>query len=388
MNYTGVILMTRQEINFETKKKITALIHELGRFPKIQELAAALNMNVYQTQLTLKSLVEEGFLTMQGNWYRLAPSVSLDTPKVHTVSEKIGLLGQYERTVPEPPGVWQENNIKLPEKVTPEVKEKSDWTIMIIRFCMGFVGVGALILSLYNTYIWQRELSPPFLAGVLSAIVVVFSVFAFEIVLLFVSKEITDKWWRWLVSLIFGILWSIVAIFSITSTIAGQYNQHVSKLVTTAKENLTVTANQEQWALLEEKKTQINDQIAGKKTQLSDYKSILVTTDEKDPKNKGTINDTRWHIVLVNRDIDKLNKDLTATIAQQQEALNKNPEGTSANTIVEKTLNFYTWVATILGKDENTIQFWMNLFPAVFVDIIAPMALAIALFLKRRKKNN
>jgi hypothetical protein len=35
--------------------------------------------------------------------------------------------------------------------------------------------------------------------------------------------------------------------------------------------------------------------------------------------------------------------------------------------------------------EKDLVQFWMSLFPAIFVYIISPVALAVAMFLPRKK---
>jgi hypothetical protein len=47
---------------------------------------------------------------------------------------------------------------------------------------------------------------------------------------------------------------------------------------------------------------------------------------------------------------------------------------------------FYSWLAKVLGISKDIAQFWMSLFPAIFVDIISPSALAIAFFMGKNER--
>lgn len=365
--------MTRQE----TKAVIKQLIQELGRFPKINEIAAALSINKYQTQKLLKGLVNDGFLTMQSNWYRLAPAVNQNNVR------------QFPTFPASPESLKNEVESPKEKGLKEEEPVKQDWTISLLRTCMGFVGVGATLLSLYYTYVWQAKMLPWFLAFILSAIMVTFSVFAFEIVLLFASNEITDKPWKWAVVFIFSILWVIVVSYSITTTIAGQYDEHITKLKTETIENLDVNVDRSKWDLIQEEKNELKTRIQEKRDDIIRYKSMLPTAEEieADPKKQKIYNTNHWLIASTNREIDGYNAKLEEQRLKEEELLAKNPKATEADEVTGKTPNFFRWVAERLKLTPEIIQFFMSLFPAVFIDIIAPAALAVALFLRRKRKN-
>jgi hypothetical protein len=385
--------MTKQE----TKDVILKLIQELGRFPRIQEIANVLDTNVYQTQLMLKALVKDGFLRMEGNWYRLAKK----NPGVHIieggnpVSQPMKITGpvpdESEVPEPKPKGSWITNVLttKKSNDAPKETREKIDWTIVIIRTAMTLVGLGAMTLSFYFTHKWLDKVMPSLLAIVLSGIIVMFSIFAFEIVLLFSSKQVTDKGWRWVVAALFFIMWFPVVAFSMTNTISGQYDEHVAEMYREAQKNLAVNAGRTQWQLLLNEEKDLREQVQQKRDDITRFKSMLPTQEQitADPRKQRDWNNNQWRITLADRDIKILLTKLEQNRTKKEQLLQSLPQATDADEVTGKVETFHMWAAKILGVEPQMVQFWLAAFPAVFIDIIAPAAFAIALFLRRRRRN-
>ena len=97
-----------------------------------------------------------------------------------------------------------------------------DFILISVRILMAIIGIGAVILSIYYTYVWLAEFLNMFLALLLSTIMIAFSVMAFEVMVIFWQNK-----QRGVIPL-FCLLWLVVLIFSMISTIAGQYNSRMS----------------------------------------------------------------------------------------------------------------------------------------------------------------
>ncbi len=362
--------MTKQEV----KAKIGELIQNYGRFPKIDELASALDTNIYQTQQHLKALVADGFLTMQGNWYRKNPEYI--EPSHHVE----GVVSSETRTAPERPVE------RLVEVKAPVVKEKpkdaeQSWDLYAIRGVMGLVGIGAILVSLYFTYTRLKEGLPGPLALLLSVIMICFSVSAFEVVILFVSKQITSHWYRWIVAFIFTIFWGVVTTFTVTSTIAVQYNEHARLAQAKNAAEFQTKADKVLWQSLQQQKTELTQRIKEKRELLTEYSNINKSLVEQEKTETQAWRDNQYRLRLANSDMDKLNRDMNDILKKEATQLGK-----GSDVLAENIADFYDWLASILKADRDSVQFWMNMFPAVFIDVIAPAALAIALFLRRRRK--
>ena len=51
-----------------------------------------------------------------------------------------------------------------------------------------------------------------------------------------------------------------------------------------------------------------------------------------------------------------------------------------------KRKSFYEWIGTILKVKAMYIEFWLSVFPAIFIDIVAPIAIALSMFLRKYSK--
>lgn len=49
----------------------------------------------------------------------------------------------------------------------------------------------------------------------------------------------------------------------------------------------------------------------------------------------------------------------------------------------EERVSFYSWIANLVGTARNSVEFWVSVLPAVFIDIIAALSLNLALLIRR-----
>jgi hypothetical protein len=263
-----------------------------------------------------------------------------------------------------------------------ERKESKDWILMILRIIMVVIGVGAITLSVYYTGIWLLEFLNPFLAFLLSTIMVAFSVGAFEVILIF--RENRQK----LFIVPFAILWIIVLCFSMMSTVAGQYNQRMKKQIIDASENYeTYYKIDELKSYLNEEK-RIEKQLEAKRQRLEKLNNIIDEFDlEKlnDEKNKKIYDQTVYEIHRLEGQMRVLRTELEEKANRRIEFMKKQDTGITGETFIEE-IDFYDWVAGIFNIEARFIEFWLSVFPAVFIDIIAPLAVAVGMFLNRRRK--
>lgn len=351
--------MTRNEF----KKIITDLSTQLGRFPLIQEIADKLGVPAYKIPPLLKYLVEDGWLIRVGNNYRMA-----STPIVDSLRPDV-----------EPPALPPPN--PLPATI-PNVPGKSGASLEAIRWVLLVIGIGAIIGSTYYTAIWMRESNPNWLAWILSVIIVMFSTAAFDVVVAMVSGAVTKQWWRWLLAGGFLALWLVVLSFSIGSTIAGQYNRHAYEQAQKARVSSGAQADA---SLVQASQ----DAVTRAQQTYEDARRYLNQLISQSSIEGGLESTANWRTTQAQ--LARQIKEQQAVVAQAEsilaraeaervQAIQNHPEASQAH-----VLDFYGWLAKAFRADRDQIQFWMNLFPAVFLDIIAPAALAIFLFMKRRE---
>ena len=239
-------------------------------------------------------------------------------------------------------------------------------TTKLFKIMNLFIGLLSLILSIYFTYIWFIEFLNPFISGFLAVSMVGFSIISFEMLILFFQSK------NYMGFIAFLLLWIIVVIFSITSTIAGQYN-HFLKI---EKKEVKIDQNGLKiYESLELQINQVNEELSSRKQEREKLKEFMNSITDFEDKNYKNIN---YQISVKNKLISNLSEKLTNLQNEKTELLKNNDK-----MFIEKQFNFFEWISSVLKVKKSTVQFWLNLFPAVFVDISAPICLAVAIFLKK-----
>jgi len=380
------------------KKYILEVVQNTGSFPKISWLARELGTNEYRTRQILKELVKEKFLYMKGNWYYLSKNEynkicnndkrNEKTQREQDVAEGIqnNNLGYIQNEENVNLGHIQNDfgRIQNKENVQNNVQNRPifDIAIFSIRFVLFAVGIGAVILSFYFTYTWLADTLPKYIAALVSGIMIGFSSMAFQVIILFVTKQVITKWYRFLIAAGFLVLWTIVVSFSMLSTVAVQYDEYMKNVVVEAETLKNINVGRTEWALLQEEKRMIETQLEDKRKA---YHYHLETSKTQQTGSKAW-NDNQWRITLNQREIDKLVEQLKKVRENEKKMLKELPEATVADNTTGRINNFFAWVSTTFNFNQNIFRFVITSFPAVFIDLIAPIALSIAFFLKRKKQ--
>ena len=409
------------KIKRELKKAINKIIREKRRFPTLLEMCGILGYSESQTQNYMGALAEEGYLIKYGDWYRF-PEVPLfkkediesaiankiEPPLRVTVFDPVPDIIPNAPVVPikvddlykiDPIRNLSPNAPVVPRKRTK--KEKSIFKeeavfygapVYIMQVVMGIIGIGAAIISIYYTTIWFLEFLPWAFALLLSAIMVGFSIAAFETVILFLTGQVTkSRAAKISIATGFIILWIIVSAFSIVSTIAGQVNKHAQNLQESAKKEINISGVS--WNIIQERKTDIRTRINEYRQQIKGYNNISSGMDNLDSRtaNEKTWAETQWRLKKAQESVEKLSDEMNKVREEEQTLLEKSKKSgivLSTKKEAKDTLNFYEWLAGILDMREDLVQFFLSLFPAIFVDIIAPVGIAISLFLRNKYKKS
>ena len=252
---------------------------------------------------------------------------------------------------------------------------------------MGVIGIGAAAISIYYTAIWLFEFLPFFFAILLSTIMVGFSISAFEvIVLIFSGNILKSKYTKWSVSVMFSILWIIVSTFSIISTVAGQYNKYVSGLQEQTRNG--VSTGIASWGIIQERKRELQMRLSEYREQVSSLNKIIsgLSNLEQRQENSGIWRETQYRLSKANKEMNKISDELEKVRIEEKKQLEESRQHGVSLTINEGNglPDFYGWFAKVVNVHKDRAQFLMSLFPAIFVDIISPIGIAIALFLRKR----
>jgi hypothetical protein len=351
----------------EVRAFLSAAYKQNKHLPSIKEVAEQFQVSEYRMNEIFRILVHEGFLKRNYSRYKM-PDKAIALPLLK-IPESV-------------------KSTTDPELITPELQITDTWVLTVMRIILGIVGLGAIGVSIYYTSVWLIEYLPIFGAIFLASIMVVFSTLAFEVVILLFKAG------RWLLGAGFVVLFITVLAFSMLSTIAGQYNQRL------IKENVVVVAESDTtlaragYNLLLKQEGQIQNQIEDQQAIRIVYQNLFnaYDIDQKEIDLKG-FRSTKAQLDNIDKLLMGLNKQLlTNQTAQSTYLTQAKGPGALQETVINKE-SFFDWVSRLLKNriQADMIQFYFSVFPAVFVDLIAPFALAFALFQQKStptKKRN
>jgi DNA-binding transcriptional regulator YhcF (GntR family) len=333
--------MNNRELKEIVKHILVYQKNNRGKLPTLNNIARKFEIDINQARNIYRLLVKKGFLKRNRSRYKI------------------------------------EDKEKIKEKI--KSKQRNDVVVIIIKIIMAIVGIGAICLSIFYTGIWLDEFLPTPLAYILSCIMIAFSVIAFETMIIFWNNK------EYPAIILFSVLWFIVLIFSMISTVAGQYNQRLINTITETKKNVEVTHKKMSYDIYNQEENDILDSIKRKEKELNSFQIMMsdFKTAEDQKNSEWLYWDINEKIKKTNTDIEILRKELKEIRSVKKEFLKKEVK---AGVVIDiKKDSFYTWIGGLFNIESRYIEFWMSIFPAIFIDLIAPLAIAVSMFLKRKE---
>jgi len=89
------------------------------------------------------------------------------------------------------------------------------------------------------------------------------------------------------------------------------------------------------------------------------------------------LKDIQYRITIYNKAIQKIDDELKV-IRDKKVKLSDGKQ-------IEQNSNFYTWLSGITKWSANSIQLFLYILPALFLDLIGPISFSIFLFLRRKE---
>jgi hypothetical protein len=255
--------------------------------------------------------------------------------------------------------------IKKQERKTIQ-KQTFDW-MTFLKYVLLVIGIGATYMSIYYSDRWLSEFLSPFRSLLLATIMVAFAVSAFELIVFFYRGK------RFFLVGTFSVLWFIVTIFSMTSTVAGQYNVRIEKINQMYKHENILSEEANKKEEYQEQKEEYQQKMKILKADIKTLQNILAK--ENVQENKKQYNTFRWRY-------QHAKKELNNTI----KSLKKLRENKQYKNINKRAPDFYIWMSNIITASPDMIQFWLSVFPAIFIDLIAPISFAIVMFVRRENE--
>ena len=291
-----------------------------------------------------------------------------DTLFDYTYAKSTGLLRKKRKLNNDNAEKKQDNTIKdlktdntdLKTKVTVKA-EKSDKSVLVICLLLFFTSLVSMYISTLHTATYLFDYVDVFSAWLMSASVTAYNSTAFEVSVLFHTKK------RNLIASIFMLLWVLVTLFSMVTTISVFYDMFNFTETQIAEENREIDANKLSLALLQKKEKDLRDSIDFKKKDIEYRQGKEFSTN------------------AVRQELNKLQEELQKNLSLQQKVLEETPIIAESN--VNRKESLFSFLGRNLGIEGNIIEFIMSTLSAIFVNLIAPLSLtAVTELLKQKEK--
>ena len=291
-----------------------------------------------------------------------------DTLFDYTYAKSTGLLRKKRKLNNDNAEKKQDNTIKdlktdntdLKTKVTVKA-EKSDKSVLVICLLLFFTSLVSMYISTLHTATYLFDYVDVFSAWLMSASVTAYNSTAFEVSVLFHTKK------RNLIASIFMLLWILVTLFSMVTTISVFYDMFNFTESQIAEENREIDANKLSLALLQKKEKDLRDSIDFKKKDIEYRQGKEFSTN------------------AVRQELNKLQEELQQNLSLQQKVLEETPIIAESN--VNRKESLFSFLGRNLGIEGNIIEFIMSTLSAIFVNLIAPLSLtAVTELLKQKEK--
>ena len=253
-----------------------------------------------------------------------------------------------------------DNTVIKTEKVTVKA-EKNDKSVLVICLLLFFTSLVSMYISTLHTATYLFDYVDVFSAWLMSASVTAYNSTAFEVSVLFHTKK------RNLIASIFMLLWVLVTLFSMVTTISVFYDMFNFTETQIAEENKEIDANKLSLALLQKKEKDLRDSIDFKKKDIEYRQGKEFSTN------------------AVRQELNKLQEELQKNLSLQQKVLEETP--IIAESSVNRKESLFSFLGRNLGIEGNIIEFIMSTLSAIFVNLIAPLSLtAVTELLKQKEK--
>ena len=253
-----------------------------------------------------------------------------------------------------------DNTVIKTEKVTVKA-EKNDKSVLVICLLLFFTSLVSMYISTLHTATYLFDYVDVFSAWLMSASVTAYNSTAFEVSVLFHTKK------RNMIASIFMLLWILVTLFSMVTTISVFYDMFNFTESQIAEENREIDANKLSLDLLQKKEKDLRDSIDFKKKDIEYRQGKEFSTN------------------AVRQELNKLQEELQKNLSLQQKVLEETP--IIAESSVNRKESLFSFLGRNLGIEGSIIEFIMSTLSAIFVNLIAPLSLtAVTELLKQKEK--
>lgn len=257
-------------------------------------------------------------------------------------------------------GDSRENEVKT--------EKKRPAKLMVLRVVAFFVSLCSTFMSVYYTALHFSGYLHIALAILMSIAIVACVVLLPEYAIQFYNDR------RWLFLTVALLSWIPSVMFSMSTTVGGIYNERSIRLEGAKEIVSDAKAYKSRKEVLERRIKSLSSDLLAARRDAEMYSE----------RASSLIGDK-----IVGREMDSLvlqrdraRKVVTAKeedIRKAEDELSSLEATKTSSVVVRK--DFYSWIADRFSVESDTVEFMSAVFPAIFIDVISPVMLSVALFL-------
>ena len=232
-----------------------------------------------------------------------------------------------------------------------------------VGFIIALLAFTSLIsgyISTLHTATYLYDYVDMISAWLMSASVTAYNATAFEVSVIFKSKK------RYGLTFVFIMLWGMVTLFSMATTVSVFYDRFNFTETQIAEENKQADSNKLALELLKKKEADLRESIEFKKKDI-EYRQ------ERD-----------YATTAVRTELNKLQEELQKNLSEQQKLLEETPEVTQK--VTKRKESLFAFLGRLMKIEGGILEFTMSTLSAIFVNLIAPLSLVAVAELRKKKE--
>lgn len=253
------------------------------------------------------------------------------------------------------------NSDRWNESSTDKYKEAKGNTqnVFLIILILAFASVCSMYESTLHTATYLFDYVDKISAWLLSTAVTAYNSSAFEVSVMFHTMK------RNFMAFIFMLLWAMVTLFSMATTVSVFYDRFNFNETQIAEENKEIDSNKLRLELLRTKEKDLREAIEFKKKDI-EYRQ-----------------EREYATTAVRLELENLQKELQKNLSEQQELLSETPEVIQEK--LQRKESLFAFLGRMIGLEGGILEFIMSVLSAVFINLISPLSLTAVIELNRRK---
>ena len=253
------------------------------------------------------------------------------------------------------------NKIRSVVQEVPKVPKNKK--INLIPLCLIITSLIAGYISTLHTAEYLFDYTDHLSSWLMSLSVTLYNIVAFEVAVVF------KKGRRIILAGIFLLLWGLVTLFSMATTVSVFWDRYNFETLEAEKINNEDKSNELQLKLLQDEEKDLRESIAFKKQDI-EYRQ-----------------QKEYSTSAVRKELNELEEKLANNRKAQRELIEVTPVDLSSDVQKVRKESLFVMLARIFKIKGEILEFIMSVLSAVFVNLIAPLSLTASMEIKNENTN-